>query len=140
MSRHLSRDVISTQASIVKAPARMPVADRSFELPKGLYFTTAGCYLAFLVILSTAFSSPGLLIPMAICGILLLGYFGVPALWTRMAPESRTQPMAWQQLRSRGIATHTGHLSGSEAAIQMLVLPVLIVMWALAVVTIAALI
>ncbi len=140
MSRHITREHIVDQGIIVEAPRAKPVADRSFELPKALYFTSAACYLVFIGLLAAALSSPGLIIPLAVCVVLIAAFFGVPAMWTRMAPQSRTEPMAWQQFRSRGIATHTGHLSSGEAAIQMLVLPVLIVMWALAVVTIAALI
>ena len=143
MSRHITREVMADHGVIVDAPRvplAMPVADRSFELPKGLYMATAACYLAFLAILATALKSPGLIIPMGICVILLAGYFGVPALWTRMAPASRTEPMDWSQFRRRGIVTHTGHLSSGEAAIQMLILPVLIVFWALAVVVVAALV
>jgi len=144
MSKNLSREQIADHANVIEASGsdyRAPTEIiRNFELPKGLYMTTALCYLAFLGILATAFASPGLVLPMAACIFFLFVFFGISAIWTRMAPESRKEPMNWGQLRRRGIATNVGHLSGGEAAIQMLLLPVLIVMWALAVVTIAALI
>lgn len=151
MSKHQTRESIADHATVVAAPVARDVSvpkeieqeaqvDRTFELPSGLYIITAACYLAFLAILGTAFASPGLIIPMAIFVVFIAGFFGVPAAWTRMAPDSTKRPMAWNQFSSRGIATVTGRLSGREATVQMLILPVLIVFWALAVVTIAALI
>ena len=145
MSKHLTREVMADHANVVALPS-VPVAiepvqvDRSFEMPNGLYVTAAACYLAFLVILVTAFASPGLVIPMGIFVVFLAGFFGVPAAWTRMAPGSTKRPMAWNQFSSRGISTLTGRLSAGEATVQTLILPVLVVLWALAVVTISALI
>ncbi len=145
MSKYLTREVMADHANVAALPsvptASLPAqVDRSFEMPNGLYVTAAACYLAFLVILVAAFASPGLAIPMGVLVVLLTGFFGVPAAWTRMAPGSTTRPMAWSQFSSRGISTLTGHLSASEATVQTLILPVLVVLWALAVVTISALI
>ncbi len=145
MSRHLTRELIADHANVVTPPMaddlRQPVqVDRSFEMPTGLYVATAACYLAFLAILVSAFASPGLIIPMAVFVTFIIGFFGIPAAWTRMAPDSARQALTWGQFSSKGIATLTGRLSAGEAAVQTLILPVLVVMWALAVVTIAALI
>ena len=145
MSKHLTRELIADHATVVAVPAAPELreprkVDRSFEMPTGLYVTTAACYLAFLAILVTTFASPGLIIPMAIFVTFIIGFFGVPAAWTRMAPGSTKRPMAWNQFSSRGIATLTGRMSAGEASVQMLILPVLVVMWALAVATIAALV
>lgn len=57
-----------------------------------------------------------------------------------MAPGSTKLPMSWSRFSSKGIATLTGHLSAGDASVQMLILPVLVVLWALAAATIAALI
>ena len=145
MSRNLNRELIADQAIVVQLPRTFeplhPVqVDRSFEMPTGVYVATAGCCLAFLAILATAFASPGLIIPIAVCITFIIGFFGVPATWTRMAPDSIKRPMGWNQFANRGIATLTGRLSAGEATVQMLILPVLVVMWAFAVATIAALI
>jgi len=149
MSKHLTRELIADQANVVAAPESSPSVaqaiqpeqvDRTFEIPTGLYVTTAACYLAFLAILVTAFSSPGLIIPTAIFAIFIIGFFGVPTAWTRMAPGSTKRPMSWAKFSSNGIATLTGRLSAGEASVQVLILPVLVVLWALAVATIAALI
>ena len=145
MTKHLTRELIADQANVVAVPRAAEVlapvqVDRSFELPSGLYAVTAACYLAFLAILATGFASSGLIVPMAICVVFIIGFFGVPAAWTRMAPDSAKRSMAWSQFSRRGIATLTGRLTAGEATVQMLILPVLVVMWALAVVTIAALV
>lgn len=145
MSKHLTREVIADQANVVAVPALVEAilptqVDRRFELPTGLYVATAACYLAFLAILATSFSSPGLIMPMAIIVTLIAGFFGVPAAWTRMTPGSAKPAMTSRQFSSGGIVTLTGRLTAGEATVQMLILPVLIVLWALVVVTIAALI
>lgn len=71
---------------------------------------------------------------MAVCVTFIIGYFGIPAVWTRMAPGSSSKrSMGWNQFANRGIATLTGRLSAGEATVQMLILPILVVLWALAV-------
>lgn len=145
MSKHLTRELIADRAKVVAVPSVPEICqpvqvDRSFEMPTGLYVTAAACYVGFLAILVTAFASSGLIIPMAIFTIFLICFFGIPMVWTRMAPDSAKRPLAWNQFSSRSISTVTGHLSASEATMQTLILPVLVVLWALAVVIIAALI
>ncbi len=140
MSKHYSRELIADHGAVLETPRPRTKVDRTFELPTGLYMATVGCYLAFLATLATAFASPGLIIPIAICVLTIFAIFGVPSAWARMAPESAKKPMASNQFNSRGISTLTGHLSAGEATVQVLVLPVLIVLWGLAVVTIAALV
>ena len=145
MSRFQTKEAIAKHARIDLAPAFAPPATvqhppRNFELPTSLYVASAACYLGFLAILAATFSSPGLIIPMAIFGIFIGMFFAIPALFTRMRPGAGAKPMMWQQLRSGGIQTHTGRLDGNEAAVQVLILPVLIVIWGLAVALIAALV
>ncbi|MXP13722.1 hypothetical protein GRI44_03000 [Altererythrobacter confluentis] len=140
MSRPYSRETIARHGAVLEAPRLRTRVDRTFELPTGLYVATVGCYLAFLATLASAFAAPGLIIPLAICALIVVAIFGVPSAWARMAPASVKRPMAFNQFESRGIATLTGHLSAGEATVQVLVLPVLIVLWGLAVVTIAALV
>lgn len=140
MSRHFIREQIADKATIHEtAPAGHEV-DRTFELPRALYAITVGCYLGFLGITATAFSSPGLLIPMVIFAFFIVAGFGVPTIWTRLGPKRPSAAMTWGVFRRKGIMTHTGRLGGGEAAVQVLVLPVLIVLWGLAVATIAALV
>lgn len=150
---HLSRG----QARIVAAPtsASEPKArhqveqDRNFELPTGLYLATIAAYLGFLAIVGSALMAPALAIPLAICALSIVAGFGVPSIWTRLkghGPEGNrlepndTRPLTAGQFRAHGIETLTGRLSARDATVQVLILPVLIVLWGLSVVIIAALV
>lgn len=140
MTRHLERDLVATKAKVHETiPGRHEV-DRTFELPPFAYAATVGLYFGFLGVVTAGFGNPGLIIPLAICAIIVVAGFGVPTLWTRMAPASRKHAMTWGRFQGQGIATLTGRLTAGEAMAQVLVLPVLIFLWGLAVVTIAALV
>ena len=111
---------------------------RSFDLPNGLYVATVGLYFAFLAVMAAAFAEPGMIIPMAICVIYLIMAFGVPALWVGMKPDHDGRPMDWNGFVRHGVATHTGHMTARDAAIQVLILPVLIFGWGLGIAAIVA--
>ena len=143
MSKHLQDQLVSGKARIVEAPAQKArhqvEVDRNFELPTAYYGATVGLYFAFLAVMFAGFGNPGLVIPMAIFAVFIVGMFGVPAVWTRFKGND-TRPLTTGQFAKDGIMTLTGRLAPRDAAIQMLILPVLIVMWGIAVVTIAALV
>ena len=138
MVKHFTRELVAERAIIVETPKVSHEVDRSFELPKGLYVATVALYLGFLAVMAAGLSSPGLIIPMAIFAFFILAGFGLPAIWTRMQPPHRSRNMSWSGLVSQGIATHTGRVSARDAAVQVLILPVLIFCWGLVAVTIAA--
>lgn len=141
MTKHLPRELVVEQHRIVEVPTEARRAtDRSFELPKGLYIATVALYLGFLAVMATGFSTPGLIIPMAIFTVFVVAGFGLPFLWTRLAPESGQRAMHWSELKRRGISTFTGRVSAKDAAVQVLILPVLIFCWGVTSVTIAALV
>lgn len=83
--------------------------------------------------------NPALAIPMGIFALFIVAGFGVPAIWTQIK-GSESQPLTMSEFETKGIMTHTGRLAARDAAIQVLILPVLIVLWATAVVIIAALV
>lgn len=140
MSKNLTREILA-ETAIIHPELRQPLTvDRSFELPPALYIATGGLYVAFLAVMATGLSTPRLAIPIAICVIFVGMFFTVPALWARMQPDNPVKALSWDRFRHQGIATYTGRLSAGEAATQMLVLPVLIFAWGLAIVTIAALV
>ena len=142
---HIVHDLIARgDARVVAAPAEAPVrhqveSDRNFGLPTALYGATVGCYLGFLVIVGSAFANPVLAIPMAIFVVFIIAGFGVPAVWTRLAGNT-SEPQTLGEFEARGIQTHTGRLAARDASIQVLILPVLLVCWGLAVAVIAALV
>jgi hypothetical protein len=113
--------------------------DRNFGLPSALYAATIACYLGFVVIASRAFGNPALVIPLGIIVLLIAAAFAVPAIWTRLKGNT-SEPETLGEFESRGIITHTGRLAAQDAATQMLILPVLLVCWGLAVAVIAALV
>jgi hypothetical protein len=138
----IAKDIIERgEARIVDAPVARPDArvDRSFNLPRELYVATAGAYLAFITIMFVGLATPGLIIPMAIFAVFIVAGFGVPTVWTRLKGND-SKPMTMGEFQQAGIMTHTGKLRPRDAVIQVLILPVLIVLWGLAAVTIAALV
>ncbi|GAA4644226.1 hypothetical protein GCM10023115_21860 [Pontixanthobacter gangjinensis] len=140
MSQHLTRQIVADKATIIQQLPVVPEADRSFNLPSGLYVATAAMYFGFVGIMAAGFSSPGLLIPLTICGIFFTAFFGIGALFVRTDPCAKAKILRWSELRSKGIQTHTGRLSMKDAVVQMMILPILIVIWGLVTVTIAALV
>lgn len=137
MSERISSADLNRIASIADAPERTRV-DRNFGLPTGLYAATVGSYLAFLAIMGAAFMTGELAIPMAIFVVYIVMAFGLAGQWAAMKPENRTRPLTWGQFVNRGIVTQTGELGAGGATVQVLILPVLIVVWGLAVAVIAA--
>ena len=148
MTRKLDRTQIAELAWIVAPAAATPAATvqpavahpaRTFELPGILYGLTVAAYFGFIAVLAAAFATHELILPIAIIAVLIVAGFGVPALWSRMQPDSAGRALTWGEFRQRGIATHTGRMTAGDATVQVLVLPTLILLWAGAVATIAAL-
>ncbi|MBU2586736.1 MAG: hypothetical protein KJ872_01315 [Alphaproteobacteria bacterium] len=142
---HIVHDRIARgDARVVEQPAganprHQVEVDRNFGLPSALYIATIACYFGFLVIVGTAFANPVLVIPMAIIVVLIVAAFGVPAVWTRLRDNS-SAPQTLGEFETRGIMTNTGRLRPRDAAIQVLILPVLLVVWGLAVAVVAAIV
>lgn len=141
MAERLTREIVAEQAIIHEAPPRAPTTvDRSFELPAALYLGTAGCYLAFLAVMAVGFGNPALILPMAIFVTFIVMAFAVPALWMRMGPDHTQRLATWSRFRRNGIMTAFGRSTSGAATVQVLILPVLILLWGFGVVTIAALV
>jgi hypothetical protein len=146
MSEFLAHEALAKAANVVPAPqphagetgARNEV-DRSFELPTGLYVATVALYLGFVAVMAVSFMNPGLAVPMAIIAFFVLAGFGVPMMWARMHPIKAKGALSFGAFKNRGIVTATGPLSAGSAAVQVLVLPVLILVWGIAIAIIAAL-
>jgi hypothetical protein len=140
---HIVHDLIARgDARIVDQPAAPPArhqveTDRNFGLPTALFGVTIACYLGFLVIVGTAFAGPMLAIPMTVIVLLIMAAFGVPAVWTRLR-DNASGPQTLGEFETRGIITNTGRLAPRDAAIQVLILPVLLVFWGIAIAVIAA--
>ena len=146
MAQMLTREQIAEQAIIHQevvpalATGRKAPLDRSFEMPTALYALTVGLFLAFVGIMATGFAHPEMILPTAIFALFIVAFFAVPALWARMQPENPVRAKSWGRFLREGIQTATGHVGAGSASVQMLILPVLIVMWGVAAVTIAAIV
>lgn len=128
--------IIHAEAPVLRAPHEV---DRNFGLPTALYVVTACGYLGFLGVMAAAVGNPGLAIPMTIFVTFIVMAFGVCAQWVRMNPENPTRALGWDRFRHDGIMTATGRLSASQATVQVLILPVLILVWGIIGATIIAL-
>lgn len=142
MAEKLTRERVAERAIIHPEPqSRQPTStDRSFGLPTGLYVATVALYLGFIALLGMAFANPELGILIAIFALIVVVGFGVPAIWASMKPEKGQRAMPWSRFKADGIMTLTGRCSADAAAVQVLILPVLIFAWGVAIVIIAALV
>jgi hypothetical protein len=146
MSEFITREKLNDLAVVVPSPdanagqsAVRTDIDRTFELPTALYVATVVAYLGFLGVMASAFMNPELVLPMVVFVLFVISAFGVPTIWARMQPENKQSAIRYSLFKRIGIKTATGHLDGGAAAVQVLILPVLILGWGVAVAVIAAL-
>ena len=137
MSQHVSHAELAAVATVSSAPSQHKV-DRSFELPAGLYAITVGCYLGFLGLMSLLFMNGELVLPMAAFVVSIVGGFGLGYKWVAMNPGNSARTLTMGQFANRGIQTLSGRLTAAEAATQVLILPVLLMCWGVAVAVIFA--
>jgi hypothetical protein len=137
MSQHHTQQQLQDIAVVSTAPART-VVDRNFGLPTGLYVATVALYLGFIGLMALLFHNPELAIPLVLFAGFIVFAFGLAGFWTRMKPDNGSSPLSWGQFTARGIETLSGRLTASEAAFQVLTLPVLILGCGLAVAVIVA--
>lgn len=142
MTTRLDPQTLSAAAMIVAAPVAGPRAceDRTFGLPISLHIGTAVLFIAFMLVMAGGFRSPGLIIPMAINFIFIAAFFTVPGLWARMKPDNASHALGFDEFMAGGVDTYTGRSSGGAAFAQVMIMPLMILFWGFAAVTIAALV
>ncbi len=138
MSKHIADNRLAEVAQIVAAPRVAHKVDRTFELPKVLYVVTAAAYLAFVGLMAALFLNGGLAIPMVICVVFIVMAFGVPAMWTRLGDDDGARRLSWSSFQSKGVMTPDGPVPAGAATAQVLILPIAIVIWGLAIAAIVA--
>ena len=140
MAERVARQLIAEKAFVHEAASlRLPTAvDRSFELPTRLYVAMAALFFAAVGVMAFGFAAPDLIVPAGIIAVVIAMFFGVPAQWVRMKPESPQRATSWARFQRDGIMTPFGRSTAGAATVQVLILPALILVWGLAVVTIAA--
>ncbi len=139
MTTHLSTPAIAAIADVRAAP-HQTVVDRTFGLPNLFYRLTVAAYFAFLAVMAVGLAAREMIIPIGVCIVYVTMAFGVPSLWVRMKPVHSSRPISTGQFSLYGIETYTGWVSARDAAIQVLILPVLILFWGIALVIVAALV
>lgn len=132
--------ILAGQADIVAPPTPLACEDRTFELPTPILVGVFGLFMAYLGVMSLGFMAEMLVLPMVVNVIFVAAFAYVPAKWALMKPAKRDRAKTWGELREQGLDTPTGRTSAGEAATLVLLLPVCILFWGIAVVTIAALV
>lgn len=141
MAERLKRVSLTYRGEIVAPPIQRACEDRTFELPVALHIATALLFLGFVSVLSLAFRAPEMAVPFGIFVVFIAAFFTVPALWVRMRPdENSSSSLGWRDFLRDGIVTQAGRAGGREATVLVILLPFLILCWAIAVATIAALV
>ena len=142
MAERVSRQVIATKAVVHSEAALLAPheVDRSFELPTALYAASVALFLGFMAVTAVGFGDPELILPMAVIVLSIVAIFGVPAIWVRLAPGNPKSAKSWSRFRLDGIVTGSGHTGARDAMVQVLIMPVLIFLWGVATVIIAALV
>ena len=140
MAERITRQLVAEKAFIHEAPALrlLTTVDRNFELPARLYAAMAALFFAAAGVMAFGFASPGMVVPTGIIAVFIAMYFAVPAMWMRMKPEQPQRLTTWARFQRDGIMTTYGRTTARDATIQVLILPVLLLCWGIAVVTIAA--
>jgi hypothetical protein len=140
MTARYSSQTLVAREEIVAPPAPRACEDHSFEMPTGIYVAMALFFAGAIAVLATAFTS-GMVVSYAIVFAFLIAFFGIPVIFVHAAPNDEgSKALDWSIFREKGIATATGGTSGVEASMLVLLLPFLILCWAIAIVTIAALV
>lgn len=142
MAERMTRKHVAVTAIVHdEMPVREPTTvDRTFEIPAGIYMTMVGLFLAFLALLAVGFSTPQMILPMALFAFVIIAGFAIPTIWSTMAPATASKAKSWNRFKQDGIQTAYGRTTARDATIQVLILPVLIFLWGIAVVTVAAIV
>jgi len=139
MTTRVTPEVLLERDEIVEAPAQRACQDQSFELPGGLYKGMALMFAGFIAVLALAFRGGHMPVAFGVIFAFLAAFFAIPSMFPPMARDG-AKPLKWFDFGRKGIATATGRTSAFEAAILVLLLPFLVLCFAIAVTTIAALV
>ena len=137
--RHIDQARLLAAEEVVESPVQRACEDQSFELPTGVYVAMALMFAGFITVLGFAFRG-GMAVSYGVIFAFLAAFFAIPAIFPRMARGDRAQPLQWNEFLARGIDTATGRSSAGSATVLVLALPFLILCFAIAIATIAALV
>jgi hypothetical protein len=127
-------EVLIAREEIVAAPVPRACDDQSFELPGGLYVAMASMFTGFIAVLALGFRGGHMGVAYGVIFAFLAAFFAIPATF------QRRKGLSWAMFRYKGIQTATGSTSAGEATVLVLLLPFLILCFAIAVAVIASLV
>ena len=138
MESRQTRQQLAASGEIVGAPVERACTDQTFELPLGIYVAMAALFAGFVGVLGSAFRDGHMAVAYGVICAFIAAFFAVPALLPAMGARQSSRPaMRWFEFRDRGIVTATGHSTAREATILVLLLPFLILCFAIAIVSIS---
>lgn len=132
---------IHAQPPVPTRPAlrRNARAPHVFDLPPVLHVALFGGVGVYLAIMWAAFATRELILPFAIFAVFLAGAFLVPAWWARVAPPAG-ETERWADFVRDGVESYTGRVPAGAAAVQVLIMPAMLIGWGLVVALIRALV
>lgn len=137
MTRRIARQQLTATAEIVAPPALRACTDHSFELPTGIYLVMGLLFAGSIAVLANAFRSD-MAVSYGIVFAFLVAFFAIPTIFVKASPRDGAAPLGWNVFMSRGIETATGRTGAAEATTLVLILPVLLMVWAVSITIIAA--
>lgn len=135
--RYIDHAQLTASNQIVEAPSHRACNDQNFGLPTGIYVAMAMMFAGAVGALSLTFSGH-MAVSYGVIIAFLAMFFAVPGLFPGMARHSSTRAARWGEFVERGIDTATGRTSARSATVLVLLLPFLILCFAIAVAAIAA--
>lgn len=136
MTKHLPPATAAIHAA--PPPFRAKRARRSFDLHPALFALTLGGYLTFLAIMGVTFMNPEIAIPFTIFVITIVAGFVVPGLWAKVEGPQPGITQSWSEFLRDGVQTWSGHLAGRDVVAQVLIMPVMLIGWAIVIAVIRA--
>ena len=115
---------VTTEAVVAPAPALpMPAAP---DVAAGVGVLIVASYVGLLVVFFALFAgSLSALFAITICAGFVAVFFTVPRIFFALEPDQTRRP-SLPAFMEKGIETLTGHSTGGEALVQMLIVPVLL--------------
>jgi hypothetical protein len=139
MTARYQPGILAARADIVAPPPQRACEDHNWGIPSGVYVAMALCFIGAIAVLAFSFHS-GMAVSFGIIFAFLAAFFAIPAIFVRTsrARGGNAKAPSWYEFVDSGIVTATDRTKAGEAVTLVLMLPVLILGWAVAVAIIAA--
>lgn len=136
--RYIDQAQLVASDQVVEGLGQRACNDQSFGLPTGIYVAMGLMFAGFVGVLGMAFTS-GMAVSYGVIFAFLGMFFAVPSLFTRLAGDKGARALKWREFATLGIDTATGRTSAGAATVLVLILPFLILCFAISIAIIAAL-